>query len=468
MGSIGSIGPLESGAFFDHWHSIFPHAAGNPEILVGFSGGPDSFALLHLMHSCCIRIAAAHLNHSMRPEAEGQAEALAKECEKLNIPFFLGTDDVPQLAAQEKIGIEEAGRKARYRFFDRVLQGSTAQFIATAHTLDDQVETFLLNVARGAGLHGLSGIPSFNGRIIRPLLHVTKAQTQAYCERHHLPTIHDPANDSLQFSRVRMRQNVVPELLKINPYFKENLARSMEMWGEEDAFLDANAAHSLAPIAIPLNGRLGFVTLADELAVDRDGFFAIHPVLRARAARLVVRRLGGRLDSAQTAAIVAGDEKPSGSVTAEGARAAAAWNEKTVHFEVLDHETVPMTAVPDEGYVDDGWQAWTLRHRSASGPAPSRARHDLSLIYSRSRVRLPLHIRSPRPGEKIVPEGSDCHRKISDLLSEAGLSRLARRRLPVVCDVAGPIWIPGICADSRALEGDGPWGQLNFEPTQAV
>ncbi len=172
--------------------------------LVGYSGGPDSTCLLHLLHRGGFDVIAAHLHHGQRAEADQEMALCQAFCDELGVPFMAGRADVPRIASSMKIGLEEAGRNARYQFFESAIAATNAAAVATAHTSDDQVETILLNIIRGSGLGGLRGIPERRGKIVRPLLPFSRAETRVYCEENGLWTHDDPANFQL---RVQPRED---------------------------------------------------------------------------------------------------------------------------------------------------------------------------------------------------------------------------------------------------------------------
>jgi tRNA(Ile)-lysidine synthase len=147
-------------------------------ILVGYSGGADSTCLVHLLHQVGIPIVAAHLHHGQREEAETELKLCQAFAESLNIPFVSGRADVPRLAQDIRIGLEEAGRNARYGFFQQAAYQTGCDLIATAHTRDDHVETVLFNITRGTGMSGLAGIPERRDSIVRPLLPFTRQETR--------------------------------------------------------------------------------------------------------------------------------------------------------------------------------------------------------------------------------------------------------------------------------------------------
>ncbi|MEG1869719.1 MAG: tRNA lysidine(34) synthetase TilS, partial [Oscillospiraceae bacterium] len=167
-------------------------------VLVGFSGGADSVALLHFLYSHRIQLGitvkACHINHNLRGNEALRDEHFAQSfCKRYNIPLDTVSLDIKSVAVSENLSVEHAARNERYRIFDLLSQKYNAK-IATAHTLTDSMETIIFNMARGTGLKGLTGIPAKRGNIIRPLILLTRSEIEAYCESNCLDYVTDSTN----------------------------------------------------------------------------------------------------------------------------------------------------------------------------------------------------------------------------------------------------------------------------------
>lgn len=227
-------------------HDLIAHGQ---RIIVAVSGGADSIGLLHALKeiasSLRLKLIVAHLNHGIRGHAANEdaafVEARAKE---LRLKCVVGRRDVPRMAKQKGISLEMAARDARYVFFAKVLRQEKADVVAIAHTLDDQAETILLKLARGAGTRGLSGIrwrKVLGGLIvIRPMLEVSRQEVIAYLKERNLTWREDESNSDVAFLRNRVRHEILPQLAsKLNPNIKNALVRTARILGDEDAWLDA-------------------------------------------------------------------------------------------------------------------------------------------------------------------------------------------------------------------------------------
>ena len=220
------------------------------DLVLAVSGGSDSMALLHgavgLAPERGWSLVVAHVDHGLRPDSGADALFVATAAAELGLRAQVGQVDVAALAAEHGIGIEEAGRRARYGFLETVAAATSSEaLIAIAHTADDQAETILLNLVRGAGLRGARGMPARRGRVVRPLLGVRRAELRAALEREGVAFREDSTNADVHRSRARIRHDVLPALAKINPRAVDLLIRHGELAAEDDAFLDALAASEL-------------------------------------------------------------------------------------------------------------------------------------------------------------------------------------------------------------------------------
>lgn len=192
-------------------------------VIVGVSGGPDSMALLHLLRRLGYVIAVAHCNYRLRGKASDEDEQLVKSyCTELQIPFYSTSVDLASQLKDDKATLQETARKVRYAFFHELMEEGYNK-IATAHHANDNAETVLLNMIRGTGLNGLSGIPIYNNEIIRPLLFATKGDILEYTHVFDIPFREDASNFKNDYSRNKIRNKIMPLLEDINPAAQENI-----------------------------------------------------------------------------------------------------------------------------------------------------------------------------------------------------------------------------------------------------
>ena len=241
-------------------------------VLVGLSGGPDSVFLLYALHTLQARMGftlrAVHVHHGIRGAEADRDEAFsATLCAKLDIPFQAVHVAAPAYAAQHGLSLEEAARILRYEALEAARQQltqATAAWIAVAHHLDDQAETVLHNLVRGAGLRGLAGMENRRNHVIRPLLSIKREDILKWLKQYDIPYVTDSTNADPHYTRNRIRSTVLPELREINPEASAHIAHSAALLREADAFF-----HALALQYVDAHATL---TVAPDSAnaIDRD------------------------------------------------------------------------------------------------------------------------------------------------------------------------------------------------------
>jgi tRNA(Ile)-lysidine synthase len=197
-------------------------------ILLAVSGGADSMLMLHLFTSAGFSVAVAHCNFKLRgEESEGDEQFVSEYCDKHNLVFYVKHFNTEELAFQEGISIEMAARDLRYEWFRQLLDQHKLDFLATAHHQDDVIETFLINLSRGSGIRGLSGIQPKSGRIIRPMLFTNRKEILDYCVRLKIGFRNDSSNMETVYKRNLIRQEILPLLEQVNPAFRRNTLKTI-------------------------------------------------------------------------------------------------------------------------------------------------------------------------------------------------------------------------------------------------
>lgn len=225
-------------------------------IVLGISGGPDSICMLYILNSLKkdlnFNIYVAHINHMLRENAKLDEEYVKNTCKKLNIPVYIKHIQIKEIAEKEKRGIEETGRKVRYEFFEEILRKTNSNKIATAHNLNDSIETIILNIIRGTGISGLAGIePIRENKFIRPLIECERKEIEEYCKLNKLEPRIDESNYENKYNRNKIRNICIPYLQKeLNSNVIKNISRLSEIANEEQKYIEKNVEKSFNKICI--------------------------------------------------------------------------------------------------------------------------------------------------------------------------------------------------------------------------
>ena len=278
-------------------------------ILAALSGGADSLALFLALHRLAgkhgFELRAAHLNHGLRG-AESDADAAFVEgiCSRFSVPLALEKVDVAGMRARGRLSWEQAARIARYDFLTRVAIETGSSAVALGHTSDDQAETVLMHLLRGTGIRGLRGMLLLSSwrtahgsaTLVRPLLNVSRQETEAYCLEHGLTPRLDSSNLEERFTRNRIRRKLMPRLEEFNPSVKKSLLRLARTVAQDVAYLDQQAASAWSSLA---------VVEQDGVRLDRHTFKALHPSLQAHVLHRAYAQTAGEASDLSMAQIEA-------------------------------------------------------------------------------------------------------------------------------------------------------------------
>jgi tRNA(Ile)-lysidine synthase len=425
-------------------------------VVIGVSGGPDSLCLLHLASQFPrLNLIVAHFDHRLRPAGELEAEFVRRIADGLGLPFVNGAAEVRLHAATHKLSLEEAARTLRYRFLFAQARLHHAAAVAVGHTADDQVETLLMHFLRGAGLSGLKGmtgrtlLPEFDPEIplLRPILHLWRDETVAWCRTHALQPLLDPSNADQAYFRNRLRHSLIPELERYNPRFKHALLHTASaLQGDyaalqevmENSWKDtltgtgagwlAFDAPKLARVSTGLR-RILIRRAAEILQPDsRDfGFDALD-----RAAAYVGTPAGKQLDFVNGMVLFPEGETFYLAVSA-AALPSAQWPQVSAELAVeggrLELENGWVLTVEKAGLdsgrlppAGDNWSAWL----------------DADLTGDR------LTVRPRRLGDVFSPLGMNRQTvKLREFFIKVKIPRRARSGWPLVCAGDQVVWVPG-------------------------
>ncbi|MCB8981240.1 MAG: tRNA lysidine(34) synthetase TilS [Ardenticatenaceae bacterium] len=443
----------------------FPLTLPQTKLLVGVSGGADSLALLHMLwrQLGADRLVVAHLNHGLRAAADEEATFVEATAVAWHIPFVGQKIDVAELAEQEKLSLEAAGRLARYEFLAEQAQLVGATAVAVAHHADDQAETVLLHLLRGSGSAGLRGmlpvgeVPGASDVVlVRPFLHLRRAEIEAYCARHGLKPRIDDSNEDVQFVRNRIRHELLPLLESYNPQISASLQQLAAITADEYAALSAQFDALWPTIWVD--------ACAEWLKLDRGAFIALPVAWQRLALRRAVQQLRpfhteisfATIEQARLLSL----EPTSGTavflpgglvmqVTAGQLVLGDVGEAQSLHVPQVMMESPVALPIPGEVELAGGWRITAVLQPDLT-LADVQQNRDPWRAFAAVEQGDVLWVRPSHPGERFQPLGLGGHSQaIQDLLSDRKVARGERPWWPIVAAGEQPAWIVGLHLDER-------------------
>ncbi len=418
------------------------------KIVVGVSGGPDSICLLHILYELKdefkYQLITAHFDHGMRPgEDERETRFVKGFSEKLGIPFeYKKTDEDIKSSGS----IEEKARILRYNFLEEVREKYGAERIAVGHNMNDQAETVLMRLIRGSGTSGLRGIPPVRGRIIRPIIKLTREEVLYYLKKRGLSYMIDSSNMSLEFLRNRIRHELIPYLLKYQPNIIEILANTAEILFLENDFLEKNANDWIKRNVKEI-GEISVLKLEDLKAV--------HPALKNRILRNILEEKIGslkRISHKHISSIlkIAFSEKANAEVHIPyGIKVEKSYDRLFIKRK---------EDVQDFCYIINDYGRYYIREIKSW------------IILEKSDdaldVSFPIVVRNMRKGDRISVNG---HKKVKDIFIDLKIPKGLRKKLPMIVKDGKPVYICGIeRVDKRYKTGVKNGIKIRFETEEPL
>ena len=395
----------------------------NKLYIVALSGGADSVALLLLLHEAGYHIHAAHCNFHLRNEESNRDEQFCEQlCNERNIPFHRAHFDTQTYAELHHVSIEMAARELRYKWFEQLREDIGAAGVCVAHHRDDSVETVLLNLVRGTGLRGLTGIQPRNGYILRPLLCVSRQDIEHYLAEKKQAFVTDSTNLEADVQRNKIRLQVIPLLKTINPAAPDNICRTIEHLTEAQKVLDATNNKYKDCKVLELN----------ELESIGSREYIIYEWLKNYG-----------FNGKQIAQIL---EAETGGVFSSPTGYELLVDRQRLIVEPAMKPLRPLK-IPEEGTYamnDD------LRVKVRKCTAYVSKKADVATL-DLEKVRFPLIVRRVEEGDQMIPFGMTGHKLLSDLMTDCKMTLFEKRRQLVVVDAQGVIvWAVGLRTDARA------------------
>lgn len=417
------------------------------KVIVGLSGGADSVALLHFLcqqrEKFNFELSAAHVNHLLRGEESERDEHFVRNlCDKMGIPLNVLRVDIDAEAKKRGIGQEECGRQVRYEFFRSLSDEKT--FIATAHTLSDSLETILLNMARGTGIHGLCGIPAVRGNIIRPLIECTRQEIEQYCADNGLQFVNDSSNFSRDYNRNIVRLDIVSKLLEINPSLYKVVLRMIRNNTVDDEYLRSVALK----IVDDARGDDGF---------DLSVILSAPDAIRFRAISIIANECCGViLEDIHLSSIDALMQNGSGKTDLPQRNTCTVKNGK-LFFNAPDEQETANFSCDMELYITD-----TPLGRAEVLPVTAeefeknykKTKKYLKNAFDYDKISGKLIFRNRIFGDEVCLNGRNCTKSLKKLFNEAKVPPAKRSRILMLCDDEGIVWIDGFGVAERVKLSD--------------
>jgi len=428
-------------------------------IVAACSGGPDSLALVHILSRLApqweLTLAVAHVDHMFRgAESEADAVFVGEFCAGLGLAFYQTALDVPAFIGSSGRSAQDAARVLRYRYLRQIAASLGGAKIATGHHRDDQAETVLLNLLRGAGSAGLAGMKPADGDIIRPLLDITRDEIEAYCAEHGLKPRLDSSNLKTYYLRNYLRLELMPLLeARFNSNLTETLCRTARLVGDEHQFI-AEQASCLSPDVIRQDNTY--------LDIDCQRLNILHIALRREIFRQAIAKKRGSLkgitflhverlvELAACGTVGSIIELPGGLIARRG-------------YDLVTIET-PTVLTPMPRLVSPGVE---LKIPGITTVPPldlsittqllTARPHDIlagSAIFDWRQLVPPLTVRTRLEGDRFWPSGAPGSKKLKDFLIDGKVPRGERDHIPLICDQQGIIWVGGYRQTQRARPDD--------------
>lgn len=432
-------------------------------VLVAVSGGPDSVALVHILNTVAgdysLQLAIAHLNHSLRgQESDRDAGFVAALAEKFELPCYLEKKDVKAFQRRRRLSVEEAARRVRYEFYEAVSTKDGFNKIALGHHSDDNAELVLMNLLRGSGPLGLSGIaPVRDSKIVRPLIHLKRSEILEYVSAKKIAFVTDTSNIDPAYRRNRIRHYLMPELKKsYNPAIVDSLNRLGEILQAEDQWMDQALESVFADSII---GQT-----SDGIRLDLSKFNKMHPAAGRRIIRKAIlsvkhdlRRItfshvdavldlagkirsGGFLDLPDGIRVI----KDTAVLTIKKKGREGLTDMINYRYKIFAEGTTPIIEAHvaiklvgiDIGDVPEFKDAGTNR-----------------AFFDRDCLRFPMVIRNFRPGDRFSPLGVDGTQKLKKFFINNKIPARQRYKCPLLVSENKIIWVGGLRIDNSVKLG---------------
>jgi len=417
--------------------NMFPQGC---TVITGLSGGADSMALTHFLlkygNTRHIHMIAAHINHGLRgAEGDSDERFVTDWCRENEVELKVLHADIRTLAAEKSEGLEECGRNVRYAFFRSLCPENTDVKIATAHTLSDSAETVLMNLTKGAGTRGLRGIPPVRGNIVRPLISITRAEVEEYCDYYGLSFVTDSTNLTEDYSRNKIRLSVVPVLKEINPAFETAVFGMTQRLRADEDYLTGLAREQLVKAECGGGYSLALLATTPQPVLARVITLAVRRVSAARLGSHHIEAVAGVVRAGAGAVTIAGGIQ----CTAQGNTLFITTQGKTEQWSVPF--LVDGTRLPDGRTLTiTNYTKNEYENRCKFNNLLFNNAINYDTIFSITSVR------NRRNGDVFRPAGRGVTKSLKKLFNEAKLNPMLRSKAAMLESDGEIVWIEGFGA----------------------
>lgn len=417
------------------------------KIVVGVSGGPDSICMLDtlikLKEMFSLKLYVVHINHMLRGEAADKDQNFVSSfCKKNNISCYIFKEDIKAL--RKKLGVteEEAGRIIRYKCFNEVLEKVSGDKIAVGQNMDDQAETFIMRLMRGSGLEGLSGIEYFReGRIIRPLLDITRKEIEEYCEKNKLNPCIDKTNNEEIYTRNKIRLGLIPYIEdNFNKNIKETIWRTAGILREDNEFINSI-----------VDNRINNMCFLDKniVKIDKDEYNKLHITLKKR----IIKRCIANLKVTKDIETIHIDniirlisKNKTGSKIDLPHSINVAIDYDTINIYKGKLETINnfeyKVSIGDRVYVKE-LNSFILSKKIDTLELKELGADSSIKYFDFDKIQKDIVVRNRRKGDRFTPLGMKGTKKLKDFFIDNKVPREIRERTPLLCIGNEVIWIIG-------------------------
>lgn len=427
----------------------------NKTVLVGVSGGPDSMALLHLLKEESeingLHIIAVGVDHQLRGDASEQDMLYVEaQCERWNIPFIKKKVDVEAYKQTNKVGTQVAARTLRYEVFAEVMKEYEADYLALGHHGDDQIETMLMGVMRTTSIQGLKGIPYTRhfatGKIIRPLLLLTKEEIETYCDIHQIEPRIDASNFETDYTRNELRLDVVPILKEKNHRLHQTIQQLSETIQEDESFLMDQAAKVIKDV-IQIKDKKCEATILLP-AFKKQPVSLQRRLFRLTLNYLYKENIPDKISYTHEEIFLRliGDQLANKSIDfPNGLKIEKSYEKVHLYFDQAEKNEImyerTITSLPLEIALPNG----DILHIERTKISDTKKTDVYTLVYPEKEIAWPLHIRHRRRGDRMSYEGLNGSKKLKDIFIDEKVPRDKRDTKYILTDDDGEIlWLIGL------------------------